>query len=404
LILAKLIKEGDTNITTAESRRRAKAIVKAFSTLTDKDCVDVLDQLGFGVEYIPCRICGSIKKKKDYYSSPDPRIKSGVTPICKDCLKEIVYPDGKDCTKSTLIEGLSYIDRPFMNELYDRVISSRKNNISKIQPISLWGSYVESVAREKIYNKKHFYEGDNFKEKNIVQKLDPKDRSKEIQEKYTQNKRDVIRMIGYDPFANYPDETAKPMLYAQFVNFADEDARNDGMKLSAILQIVKKLNQAEKLNDHIDYLVSDSDNVDQVQKLEETSKKTIDIVNSLAKDNGISVNHNNSKSKGANTLSGKMKLIQEKGFRDIAVNSFDIDTCEGMRQVAEISNAAIRNQIGSDENVLTETLNASVQRTQELEVKCANAMEQARLLPVENLDLKEYLKEQGLLDEYNESE
>ena len=50
------------------------------------------------------------------------------------------------------------------------------------------------------------------------------------------------------------------------------------------------------------------------------------VANNLAKDNGISVNHNNNKSKGANTLSGKSKELKRIGLRSAEINAFDIGT------------------------------------------------------------------------------
>ena len=58
-----------------------------------------------------------------------------------------------------------------------------------------------------------------------------------------------------------------------------------------------------------------------------------------------SVNHNNNKSKGANTLSGKSKELKRIGLRSAEMNAFDIGTCKGMQQVAEISEAARHKQI-----------------------------------------------------------
>ena len=80
----------------------------------------------------------------------------------------------------------------------------------------------------------------------------------EVNEEYKTNRRDVIRMTGYDPFANYPIEDDKPMLYAQIVSFIDEETKNDGMKMNAIIQIVKSFNQISKINDAIDELSSDT--------------------------------------------------------------------------------------------------------------------------------------------------
>jgi hypothetical protein len=55
--------------------------------------------------------------------------------------------------------------------------------------------------------------------------------------------------------------------------------------------------------------------------------------------------HNKNASKGENTFAGKIKKLKELNLREAELNAFDIGTCEGMRQVADISNASIIKQL-----------------------------------------------------------
>ena len=132
----------------------------------------------------------------------------------------------------------------------------------------------------------------------------------------------------------------------------------------------------------------------------ETISKLLSGANTLAKDNGISVNHNNSKSKGANTLTGKMKELELIGFRSAKINMYDVNYCHGMRQVAEISAKAQVDQIGFDENVMNEIQTIRRELVDALQKERDEAVERARLLMVENKDLKDFLKEKGLIDEH----
>ena len=163
------------------------------------------------------------------------------------------------------------------------------------------------------------------------------------------NRQYIINNIGYDPFEDYPRANEKPKLYNKLVSFMDEDAKDDPMKMMAIIEIVKTYNQIEKINQSIDEYTSDpanfSKNIATVDKLSATKDKLNRSAIALAKDNGISVNNNNNKSKGANTLAGKIKMLKEIGFRDAEINAFDYETCEGMRQVAELSEKARHLQI-----------------------------------------------------------
>jgi FMN phosphatase YigB (HAD superfamily) len=73
-----------------------------------------------------------------------------------------------------------------------------------------------------------------------------------------------------------------------------------------------------------------------------------------------------------------------------------------MRQVAQISAKAQVDQIGFDENTMNTINNIRRELVDELQKKLDKANERARLLLVENKDLKEYLKEKGLIDEFGQ--
>jgi hypothetical protein len=228
----------------------------------------------------------------------------------------------------------------------------------------------------------------------------------EVLEECNTNRKDLIRLIGYDPFANYPVEQDLPVLYAQIISFIDEETKNDGMKMNAVIQIVQAFNQIQKLNDAINELLADTKKLNNnngiIKQHSDTISKLLGGANALAKDNGISVNFNNSKSKGQNTLTGKMKELDLIGFRDSKINMYDIDYCKGMQQVAEISAKAQVDQIGFDENVMNEINNIRRELVDELQKQRDKANERARLLLVENKDLKEFLKEKGLIDEFGQ--
>ena len=193
------------------------------------------------------------------------------------------------------------------------------------------------------------------------------------------------------------------MLYAQLLTFLDDETKNDGQKLNAVIQIVKLFNQAEKINRAIDELQTDTQkiiaNTSTVKTLREAASKAISDANALAKDNGISVNFNSNKSKGANTLSGKMKELVGMGLREAKINTYDIGTCEGMKQVALINEECRHRQIGYDENIAQEIKDIKVELVEKLTKERDEAVETARKLLLENKDLKDFLLAKKLVDE-----
>lgn len=362
-----------------------------------------------------CYYCGSHKPRSKFYASTDPINRVGIIPYCKECLESIArnynenYREFGDVTKATLQTALERADLPYLEEVWD-ISHNEVNNTSLKKPkTNMWAAYIKNIKLPK-YNGMRWRDGDLFTNSGSI-KSDTEDKiastmTPEVLDECKTNKRDLIRLIGYDPFANYPVEQDLPVLYAQIISFIDEETKNDGMKMNAVIQIVQAFNQIQKLNDAINELLADTKKLNSnngtIKQHSDTISKLLSGANALAKDNGISVNFNNSKSKGQNTLTGKMKELDLIGFRDSKINMYDIDYCAGMRQVAEISAKAQVDQIGFDENVMNELNNIRRELVDDLTKQRDKANERARRLLVENKDLKEFLRDKGFIDEFGQ--
>ena len=358
-----------------------------------------------------CYCCGSEKKRSEFYKSSDPFNSVGVTPYCKNCLERIArnYNSATkqfgDVTKQSLMLACERADVPYLEKLWDASYNEVHDPSLKQPKTNVWAAYIKNVKMPQ-YNGMRWRDGDLFKEgesKNTEENFE-RNLTPEVLDEYKTNKKDIIRLIGYDPFANYPVEQDLPVLYAQLISFIDEETKNDGMKMNAVIQIVQAFNQIQKLNDAINELSADTQKLNAnngtIKQHADTISKLLSGANALAKDNGISLNYNNSKSKGQNTLTGKMKELDLIGFRDAKINMYDIDYCKGMQQVAEISAKAQIDQIGFDENVMSEITNIRRELVDDLQKQRDKAVERARVLLVENKDLKEFLREKGLIDEF----
>lgn len=358
-----------------------------------------------------CYCCGETKPRSKFYSSSDPFNSVGVTPYCKDCLERIARnynPNTKqfgEVTKQSLMLALERVDSPYLENLWDSSYNEVHDPNLKKPKTNVWSSYIKNVRMPQ-YNGLRWRDGDVFKD-NSKQVFDIEenelDKNSEQYLTYKKNKKAVIDFVGWDPFKNYPREDELPLLYAQLLTFLDDETKNDGQKLNAVIQIVKLFNQAEKINAAIDELQTDTKkiiaNTGSVKTLREAASKAISDANALAKDNGISVNFNNNKSKGANTLSGKMKELTQIGLREAKINTYDINTCEGMRQVALINEECRHKQIGYDENIAQEIKDIKVELVERLTKERDEAVETARKLLLENKDLKDFLLSKGLVNE-----
>lgn len=365
-------------------------------------------------EYL-CYCCGEKKKKTSFYTTTDPFNGVGINPFCKLCIEKIArnYNDQRgqygEVTKASLCDALERMDLPYTERLWEASYKEVHDPSLKQPKTNIWSAYITNVKLPQ-YRGMRWRDGDLFKkDSNVHSDVEDKIASTmtlEVLDECNTNKKDLIRLIGYDPFANYPVEQDLPVLYAQIISFIDEETKNDGMKMNAVIQIVQAFNQIQKLNDAINELLADTkklnNNNGTIKQHSDTIAKLLGGANALAKDNGISVNFNNSKSKGQNTLTGKMKDLDQIGFRAAKINMYDVEYCRGMQQVAEISAKAQVDQIGFDENVMNEINNIRRELVDTLQKERDKAVERARLLLVENRDLKAFLKEKGLIDEFGQ--
>lgn len=367
-----------------------------------------------------CHMCDKHMSKDKFYMSTDPRVKSGVTAICKKCATDIATRKDEngntyEPTKASVMEALEYIDKPFLQSVWDAAYFSSTDEASK-KKSNIWGEYVRIIGMKQ-YRTWRWKDSDMFKkgyvssflgqalpssEEDAIIQIEKK-RAEEAQTEYEKNRKDVIKIIGYDPFDNYQKPDDKPHLYASLVSMIDEDTKQDGMKLRAVIQIVQSHNQIRIINDAINLLLTNPENIlaelPKIEKAQKTVKSMVDAANALAKDNGISSNYNNNKSKGGNTLSGKIKELSEKNFEGVDINTFDYETCQGMLQVALQSETARHAQISYDENIAQEIKDIKVELVETLTKERDAAVETMRKLLDENNKIKRFLKEKGLIDE-----
>jgi hypothetical protein len=335
-----------------------------------------------------CLKCTKIKRfKEDFYLSNSPNHADGKYPLCKDCIRaslklgEPLSQEGIDSIKNVLLE----MNRPFIFSLYQSSVeeSSRKGR-------ELFGIYLKNI----ILNHKEWTWLDSefeFAENKSISttKAEIID-SPEVRVIDNRSKDDVLRMLGYDPF-EYESDEDKKQLYNRLVDFLDESTLEDGFKLQAVIEIVKGFNQIDKINHAITNITSDvsklATNSGGIKSLIDSKKNILASLMKLAEDNGISVKHNNQKSKGAGTLSGIIKTLHEKGIESADINIFNIETCEGMRQVADISNKSILEQLMLNENDYSEMIKDQKELINNYDKRLIELEEENRLIKIK---LKHY--------------
>lgn len=364
-----------------------------------------------------CYMCNTHKARDKFYVSTDPLNKSGLTPICKDCSKKIALQIGKDKvehepTRESVIETMRYLNKPFLSQLWDASVQESENLASGKIRSNGYYSYIKNVAMGQ-YNTMTFKDSDIFtnqfcnseqKDSITEDELIKSHSGIDTYDSFLKNKEDVIRLLNYDPFEK-EDVSDQPFLYSQLLGLLDssEDANEDMMRTSSAITIVRGFLQQSKLDDAIAKLMSDISNIEKnsatIKSLQDSKNKISSVITSLAQDSCISLRYNKNAKKGENTWTGKIKRIKGLNLRESEVNGFDIDTCRGMRQVQEISDASIMKQLALDESEWSDMV-AEMRKTNTTLRREKDAYQEInRILLRENLDLRDTLKEENLLDE-----
>ena len=360
-----------------------------------------------------CYMCDTHKARDKFYMSTDPMSKSGLTPICKDCARRIALKvDNKNVEhepdKESVKLALKYLNKPYLDRIWDSSMQEMENLASGRVKSNIWVAYIRQISMGQ-YNGMTYFDSDFYKVKTNISEdssdnssVENKDSSdKEIMSAYEQNKKDAIRLLGYDPFSK--ESTAEqPFLYATLIGYLDaaEEANDDRMRLSSIIEIVKGFNHIEKMNDIIARLMNDYTNIEAnistIKNLEDTKSKITASVLKLAADNGISLKHSVNSTKGENTWTGKVRKMKEMNLRDAEVNLYDAEYSAGLKQVADISNASILKQIMLDENDSADMIIQQRELITKYKRIADEYEEKARILLRENIDLKALVKENGI--------
>ena len=361
-----------------------------------------------------CPYCLKEKKKGEFYVCTDPKVLTGITSMCKDCVKKIAlnWDENRQeygaCTKKSVMDALEYIDRPFLENLWNSSYAEWANQDAKLRRTTIWDCYIKNVSMVN-YRGMRWRDGDIFntyvEDAKQMAALESGNKEaaqtlldgQEVNNEFEKNRKDVIRLLGYDPFEGEKIED-QPLLYSQLIGYLDLGGDNeDMMRTSSAITIVRGFLQQAKIDDKLAKSMANPNvNPAELKTLLDSKQKISSTISQLAEQSCLSLKHNKNSSKGENTFTGIVKKLKDMNLRDAEVNAFDIGTAEGMRQVADISNASIIKQIRLDENDYNDMLIQQRELITKLQEKADKNEETARILLRENLDLKKYIEEQGL--------
>lgn len=358
-----------------------------------------------------CYMCDTHKSRDHFYVSTDPLIKSGITPICRECARKIALRvdkngDEHEVTKESAQLALRYLNKPFISSLWDASIQESENLVSARVKYSPWTAYVKNVQMVN-YVGMTYFDSDMFKEKIVyddeksLQQIVEEAAGADTMDDYLRNKKDVIKLLGYDPFDSEAISD-QPFLYSQLVGLIDAggEQNDDMLRNSSCVSIVRGFLQSQKIDNTITKMMGDTANIERnsatIKSLQDSKQKITSMITNLAAESCISLKNSKNAKKGENTWTGKLKKIKDLDLREGRVNGFDLETCKAMRQVMDASNASILGQLKLDESDWSDMVAEQRETIVKLQSQLDKYTEIARILLAENLDLKDFIKDYNI--------
>lgn len=380
------------------------------------------------------KVCTCCKKEKGlvngFYVSKSPLFSiDGRLPVCKDCIADMcIDSETGEINDVELNKTLRKFDKPYYkNDLMSAYEQFEREHayIAK-EDIKKYGRdiiklYFKNISMRQCINKS--YE-DSEKDGFIHQNTNTnKTKTKEIgkifadvnksnisnnneleqsndktikwSKKDKQNMKYVISTIGYDPFDDIGlDDFDKKYCFNILAGYCDTDGiADDGHKMQSVIEMTMLYCQCRRITEqmNIELQKSSVDDV-KIQKLTTSKTSLLSSIATIAKDNNIASNYNKNSKQGKSSLSSKMKEMEENDFEAIKVNLFDIKQAEAFKQIADLSNRSIMDQLTFDSSDYSEIVKEQRELIQKYETELDTYKEENRILKNKLIDLENVKK------------
>lgn len=381
-----------------------------------------------------CPICQKEKSiSSGFYKSASPLFSDdGCVPICISCVKNDVTNDDGTINLKKFKTMMQKLDKPlywsslesaynqyrkehgFLSDdeiakhgkeivaLYFKNINSLRQNKDKSFADSERDNFISQNSNiskaeydriNRKYNKVNGSSTENIPVSNIVEKssISTEDEHIKWTKKDKQNMKYVISTVGYDPFDDIGlDEYDRKYCFNIMSGYCDTDGiSDDGHKMQGVIEMTMLYCQCRRITEAMNLELSKSDvNDAKIQKLTSSKSSLLSSISKIAQDNNIASNFNKNSKQGQNSLTSKMKEMAEHDFAEIEVNLFDIKTAEAFKQIDEISNINIANQLTLDAAEYSDIIKEQREMIQKYDSDIENLKEENRLLKNKIIDLE----------------
>ena len=263
--------------------------------------------------------------------------------LCKDCTRALYKMILTECEGDHLeaLFQLCATNDWYYDDLLAQSITAELAS-DDIMP----DRYLEVIFNNEEYKGKTFYK--QLSRPYFVKMSSFKESEDELTEEDKQNRNDIKKAFGYDPFETKPI-SQKSMLYRSLNQMVDPTLNNDLVRQRAAIEIVTNYEEIDRLDVAIaklsltpDDIVKNAKDLETLRKMKSDVNKNISM---LCKDHGLSAKYANSKSRGAGTLSGIMRDMEDNDYDEGVVNLYDIETSTSIQQCSDISAKSVSAQL-----------------------------------------------------------
>ena len=308
--------------------------------------------------------------------------------LCKDCTRALYKMILTECEGDHLeaLFQLCATNDWYYDDLLAQSITAELAS-DDIMP----DRYLEVIFNNEEYKGKTFYK--QLSRPYFVKMSSFKESEDELTEEDKQNRNDIKKAFGYDPFETKPI-SQKSMLYRSLNQMVDPTLNNDLVRQRAAIEIVTNYEEIDRLDVAIaklsltpDDIVKNAKDLETLRKMKSDVNKNISM---LCKDHGLSAKYANSKSRGAGTLSGIMRDMEDNDYDEGVVNLYDIETSTSIQQCSDISAKSIATQLKLSESDYAEMVEEQAIVVRQ-EIAARKKAEEALRV------CKEYLRRQELI-------
>lgn len=354
-----------------------------------------------------CSCCGKALPQEKYFLAYNEGNLGRIEPngrmhthICIDCCKnlyEYLFYEkaGKDGEKA--MKWLC----SYLNIYYDDVsyFKAKKAMEEKDRKTHIVEEYMNVISRSATLKGKVFLEspdvdvsqnqGDSKADKIINSKTGsvPEDLEEEWSKADLEAKRQVIKMVGYDPFY-FEEEKNRKLLYKDLLGMMEQGMELDGLKVQAAIQIVLSFKNIRELNEKYRKKSDEDAPVSELKAITDLKKQELTTISGFSKDNGFGERYAIAKAKGENSFTGIQAKMNEMKYEKAILNKYDVETSTTIQQAADASFKAIFNQLSLSEAEVYKTCQDQLKKLVELQRENLTLQENLRLAKRQVAEMK----------------